>query len=195
MILRIAFLAFALAASALADAQSPMRVRGTISAVGSDTLTVKTREGKEVTLKLPSEVAVAVAKAIRFEDIKQGDYVGATTVAGPGGKRVAVEVHYLAPTTTPGHGAWDLQPNSSMTNANVDQIVLAKGDRELTLKYKDGEQRIAVPEGIPLVRAVPGTRADLIPGEYIFAVATVGPDGVATAPRIQVSKDGVRPPQ
>ena len=41
-------------------------------------------------------------KTIRFEDIKQGDYVGATTMPGPNGTQVAVEVHYLAPTTTEG---------------------------------------------------------------------------------------------
>jgi hypothetical protein len=52
-----------------------------------------------------------------------------------------------------------------------------------------------VPEGIPLVRTVPGTRADLKVGEYIFAVAQQAADGTMTVARFQVSKDGVRPPQ
>ena len=33
------------------------------------------------------------------------------------------------------------------------------------------------------------------PGEYIFAATSVDADGKITALRIQVSKDGVRPPQ
>jgi hypothetical protein len=82
-----------------------------------------------------------------------------------------------------------------MTNASVGAIVAETGRRELTLQYKGGSQTIVVPDGIPLVRAVPGTRADLKPGEYIFAAAQVNTDGTMTAPRIQVSKDGVKPPQ
>jgi hypothetical protein len=140
-------------------------------------------------------VAVAVAKAIPFEDIKKGDYVGATTLPGPDGSAVAIEVHYLATTTPDGQLAWDLQPGSTMTNANVDSIVVAAGKRELTLQHKAGSQKVIVPEGIPLVRAVPGARADLVTGEYIFAVVQVAADGTMTAPRVQVSKDGVKPPQ
>jgi len=45
------------------------------------------------------------------------------------------------------------------------------------------------------VRAVPGTRADLVVGEYVFIGAQAAPDGKLRAPRIQVSKDGVKPPQ
>jgi hypothetical protein len=68
----------------------------------------------------------------------------------PDGTLVALEVHYLPPNVPPGHIAWDLQPGSTMTNANVEAIVATAGKRELTLKYKDGEQKILVPEGIPI---------------------------------------------
>ena len=47
----------------------------------------------------------------------------------------------------------------------------------------------------PIVRAVPGTRADLVVGEYVFVTAQAAQDGTLRAPRIQVSKDGVKPPQ
>jgi hypothetical protein len=42
---------------------------------------------------------------------------------------------------------------------------------------------------------VPGRCADLVPGEYVFVSVQTGADGVASALRVQVSKDGVRPPQ
>ena len=111
------------------------------------------------------------------------------------GTLVALEVHYLAPTVPQGHTPWDLQPGTTMTNANVESAVVAAGNRELTLKYKDGAQKILVPEGVPIVRTVPGSRADLVVGEYIFTAAQAFPDGKMTAQRIQVSKDGVKPPQ
>jgi len=177
------------------DAQTTMRLRGTITAIDGNTMSVKSRDGQDVKVQLPDNVSVAVAKAIQFDDIKQGDYVGATTMAKPDGTLTAVEVHYLAPTVPEGQGPWDLQPGSVMTNAKVSSIVVAAEKRELTLQYKDGSAKIHVPENAPIVRAVPGARSDLRPGEYVFAAVQTAPDGTMTAPRVQVSKDGVRPPQ
>ena len=178
-----------------ADAQTTTRLRGTITEIEGNTMSVKSRDGKDVKVQVPDNVSVAVAKAIRFEDIKQGDYVGATTIAASDGTLTAVEVHYLPPTVPEGHGPWDLQPGSMMTNANVSSIVAAADRRELTLQYKDGTKKMNVPQNAPIVRAVPGARTDLRAGEYVFAAVQVGPDGTMTAPRIQVSKDGIRPPQ
>src|SRR5262249_43513541 len=146
-------------------------------------------------LALPENATVAVAQTVRFEDIKDGDYLGATTKPGPNGTEVAIELHYLAPTVNPGQSAWDLEPNSKMTNAKVEAKVIGTGNHEITLQYPGGTQKIVVPSGIPIVRTVPGTRADLKPGEYIFTGAQAAGDGALTALRVQVSKDGVRPPQ
>jgi len=178
-----------------ADAQTTTRLRGTITTIDGNMMSVKSREGKDLNVLIPDNVVVAVAKPIRFEDIKQGDYVGATTMAKPDGTLTAVEVHYLAPTVPEGQGPWDLQPGSTMTNAKVSSIVVVADRRELTLQYKDGTAKMHVPENAPIVRAVPGARSDLRPGEYIFAAVQTAPDGTMTAPRVQVSKDGVKPPQ
>jgi hypothetical protein len=192
-------IAAALAVLALAvpaaDAQDkPVRIRGTITAVDGNVLSVKTREGQDVKLNMSADVGVAVAQAIKFEDFKQGDYVGATTMKQADGTLIAREVHYLPPQAKPGYIPWDLEPGSGMTNANVEAAVAAAGKRELTLKFPEGMQKIVVPEGVPLVRFVPGSRADLKPGEYIWTGAMLAPDGKITAARISVSKDGVRPP-
>ena len=192
---KISLFSAAILLASAADAQTAMRVRGTISAVDGNMLSVKSREGQDLKLQLADNATVAVAKAIKFEDIKHGDLVGVTATQRPDGGLSAVEVHYLPPNIPTGYGPWDLLPNSTMTNANVEAAVAAAGKRELTLKYKDGEQKIAVPEGIPLVRAVPGSRADLVVGEYVFIAAQAFPDGKMTALRVQVSKDGVKPPQ
>ena len=177
-----------------AEAQTNVRVRGTITAIDGDLLSVKSRDGRDLKLRLADNLVVAVAKIARFEDIKTGDYLGSTTKAAPDGTLVALEVHYLAPTTAEGHTAWDLVPGSMMTNAKVGAMQ-SGGKREMTVQYKDGAQRIVVPDDTPIVRAVPGNRADLVVGEYVFIGAQAAPDGTLTAARVQVSKDGVKPPQ
>ena len=187
----IVALVAAVAFTASVHAQTSVRVRGTITAIDGNILMVKSRDGKDLKLALPDNVAVAVAKEVKFEDLKEGDYVGATTKAGSNGTEVAVEVHYLAPTVPPGQLAWDLAPNTKMTNATVAGKVVGASGRELTLQWAGGTQKIVVPDGTALVRTVPGRRADLKVGKYIFTGAQPGADGTLTAARIQVSKDGV----
>jgi hypothetical protein len=93
------------------------------------------------------------------------------------------------------HGPWDSTPNSTMTNANIAGTAQTSGGNEITLKYKGGEQKILVTPETEVVSFVPGSRADLKPGETIFSGARVESDGKFVAPRVAVSKDGVKPPQ
>ena len=173
-----------------------MRIRGTITAIDATTISVKSRTGEDLKMGLDEKLGVAVATAVKFEDIKPGDYVGSAAMKGADGKLVALEVHYLAASVPTGFTPWDLEPGSTMTNANVvESKVVSSGARELQVKYKDGEQTILVPPNTPIVRAVPGTRDDLKVGEYVFVVAQKAADGSMTALRAQVSRNGVKPPQ
>ncbi len=196
---RIALLfgVFALA-SAAADAQTPARVRGTITGVDGNMLSVKSREGQDLKLELAPNATFAYMKKLSLADIKPGTALGTTAVKGPDGKLVARELHLFPagrPIPNEGHRPWDLEPNSTMTNATVNAMVQANNGHEITLKYKDGSQQIVVPGNIPIVMAVDGDRSLLVPGQYAFIAANVGADGKMTATRVQVTKDGVRPPQ
>jgi hypothetical protein len=83
-----------------------------------------------------------------------------------------------------------------MTNANIASVTQGAGGHELVMKLPDGEQKIRVPSGTPIVTQVKAGRSDLKTGEYVFFNANVGADGKLTVPgRIQVSKGGVKPPQ
>ena len=190
----VALFASVLLAVTAAQAQTSVRVRGTITAVDGNVLSVKSRDGRDLKITLADNVAVSVAKAIRFEDIKPGDKLGVTSLPGADGTPVAVEVHYLPPGVPEGQGPWDLQPGSTMTNAIVTAMVTVTGNRELTLQFQGTTQKIAVPENAALARAVPGSRSDLVVGEYVFTVAQGASDQSLSAARVQVSKDGVRPP-
>jgi hypothetical protein len=177
-----------------AQAQNSVRVRGTITDIDGNVLSVKSRDGRNLKIMLADNVAVSVAKKIRFEDIKPGDKLGVTSMPGADGTPMAVEVHYLPPGVPEGQGPWDLQPGSTMTNAIVAAMVTATGNRELTLQFQGTTQKIAVPETAALARAVPGSRSDLVVGEYVFTVAQEANDQNLSAARVQVSKDGVKPP-
>jgi Domain of unknown function (DUF5666) len=183
----------ALTVSSAAFAQSTTRVRGTIARLDGDVLTVKTREGKEVKVQLAPDTAVAVAKAASLSDIKPGTYVGSAAMKRADGTLVAKEVHTLPPQAPAGHMPWDLEPGSTMTNANLVGVAQSAGGQQITLEYKDGSQKILVPPGTPIVTFVPGDRSALKPGETIFTTAKVDADGKLSTQRIQVSKDGVRP--
>ena len=181
-----------LLATTTAFAQAPTRVRGTITSLDGDVLSVKSREGKDLKIHLTSNVGVTTAKTTTLEQLK-GKYVGVTAV-DKGGKMVALEVHAIPPQAKPGHFPWDLAPNSTMTNANLDGVAQASGGNEITLNYQGGSQKILVPPGTPIVAFDPGSRADLKPGAWIWTNARTEADGKIVSERLNVSKGGVKPP-
>lgn len=185
-------------ASAAADAQTSMRVRGTIIALNGNVLAVKTREGQNLNIELAADASVTAVKALTLADIKPGSGIGSSAVTRADGVLVAREVHvFPAERGVPneGHRPWDLEPGATMTNAAVASMVQAADGRVLTLTYKGGMKKLLVPEGVPVVTAIAADRASLIPGEYVYLAAETGADGRITTSRVQVSKDGVKPPQ
>ena len=190
----LAFLLLALAC-ATAAAQTNVRVRGTISALNGDVLNVKSRDGRDIQLHLLPDTQVVTAKKTTLAEMGPNAYVGVTSVKGPDGRMVAKEVHSIGPQVPQMHGPWDSTPNSTMTNANVTSTAQTSGGNEITLKYKDGEQKILVNSDTEYFTFVPGSRADLKPGETMFSGARVGDDGKFVTQRVTVSKDGIKPPQ
>src|ERR1700730_15262955 len=89
---------------------------------------------------------------------------------------------------------WDLRPQSTMTNANVDQLVTAVDGQTLTLKYKDGEKKIFVPADVPIVTYVPGDKSDLKVGAKVFIIGVKQPDGTVQGRAWRVGRDGITPP-
>jgi hypothetical protein len=186
------------ASAALAQSQPPIRVRGTIIAFDRNELQVKSREGQDVKVQMTDTTKVNILSPIKLGDIKEGSFVGVTALQnGPGNSLQALEVHLFPEAlrgTGEGHYAWDLEPGSSMTNANVDAIVNINDGKELVLSYKGGNQKIIVPQGVPLVTFVPSDKSQLIPGAKVLVIAQRGEDGALTALRISVGKDGMKPP-
>jgi hypothetical protein len=93
-----------------------------------------------------------------------------------------------------GHRAWDLTPDSTMTNATVEAVVSDAAGRVLTLTYKGGQQELLVPPGTPIVTLESGDASLLRAGNHVFLSATRESDGGLSASRITVGKDGLVPP-
>lgn len=192
-----AVVAFLFAVSTAA-AQAPVRVRGTIEQVQGDTLMVKSRDGTDLKVVLAANAPVAAVIKASLSDIKVGTYIGIASMPQPDGTLRAIEVHIFPEAmrgTAEGHFPWDLRPQSMMTNAAVEQMVTGVDGQTLTLKYKDGLQKIFVPSDAIIVTYAPGDRADLKPGIKIFVFAAKKrDDGSLEAPRLNYGKDGLTPP-
>jgi hypothetical protein len=183
--------------TALAQNAPPARIRGTITALNGNVLSVNTRDGQKAEILLNEPLTVSSVKKVDLADIKPGSYVGIATRTGPGGELQALEVLVFPEAMRgagEGHYAWDLEPGSMMTNGTVTGAVEATSGRELSLSFKGGSNKITVPAGTPIVTFVPAERSDLKPGAPLFCTATRNTEGKLTASRVTVGKDGVAPP-
>jgi hypothetical protein len=179
------------------DAPPPIRIRGTIERVEDPTYIVKSRDGAELTVAIAEKPSIAGIVKASLSDIKEGSFVGVTAMPQPDGTQKALEVHIFPESmrgTGEGHYPWDLRPQSTMTNANVEQAVTAVDGRTLTLKYKGGEKKIFVPVEAPIVTYAQGDKSELKPGAKVFIVAVKRPDGSLEGRAWRVGRDGLTPP-
>ena len=178
-------------------AQDTVRVRGTIERLDGSTYVVKARDGAELKVALADNPQIAGVVTASLSDIKQGSFVGVTAMPRADGSQSALEVHIFPEAmrgTGEGHYPWDLRPQSTMTNANIEQVVTATDGQTLTLKYKDGEKKIFVPANTPIVVYVPGDKSDLKPGAKVLHRRVKQPDGTLQGRAWRVGREGVTPP-
>jgi hypothetical protein len=176
-------------------APPPVRVRGTITGVDGGVLTVKARDGAEMKLKLADNAPVNEIVKASLADVKTGAYVAVTGMPQPDGSQKALAV-YIFPEAqrglAEGFRPWDFAPNSTMTNATVDTQVAANDGQTLTVKYKDGEQKVLVTPATEITVAARKSAADLKPGRKILVMAAKKlPDGTLEAPNLSFGDYGV----
>jgi len=190
--------AFAVFVTAASAQQPPVRVRGEIVKVDGNTLTVKSRDGGDLTINIPDNVGVSGIVKIPLSDVKAGSYIGVSAMPASDGSQNALHLHIFPEAMrglAEGHTGWDVKPGSTMTNATVAEIAAVGEGRTLVVKYKDGDKKIIVPADVPIVTYVPGTKDELKPGAKIFIIAAQRQaDGTLSAARISVGRDGLMPP-
>jgi hypothetical protein len=124
-------------ALATAATAAPLRIRGTIAATSSESLTVHTANG-DVTASLNAKTGFVSVVPANLDNVGPGSYLGVASKAG-GDKRIALSVIVFPPEmkgAAEGNAAYDPLPDttlsggartdSSMTNANVKAISPAR---------------------------------------------------------------------
>jgi hypothetical protein len=177
-------------------AGTPARIRGTVDKLDGQVLSVKQRDGQITTVTLaPGAVQILVKKSLA--DIKAGDFVASTGIKGKDGKIHAIEAR-IFPKATPDGGrqfAWDLSPDSVMTNATVGTVTKVSEGEVLHVTFKGGESEYSIGPDVPVLATAPGDMSLLKPGIAVFVIALKHPDGSLTSNRLYAEKDGIKPPR
>jgi|SRR5579862_1648278 len=185
------------AASSEAQQSPPVRVRGTITQIKGDDVTVKSVDGKILTITLAPDATVTSVVPAKLSVIKPGRFVG--TAARPDGdKWQALEVHIfpVGARNGEGHRPFAPEPGATMTNAEVTAAVLHAKTGELTLTTGGQNFVIEVPPNVPIVAMNPGTRALVKKGAWVyFTQVAADSSGALSAKSIGVSKDRRYPPR
>ena len=193
-------------ATAFAAEPAPGPVRGTISAVNGSALKITDTTGKQILLTLSLDAKVNDVLPASLSDVKAGTYIGTAAIQQPNGTFRAIELQVF-PESMRGVGlgtrAWNLKPNSTMTNGTIGGLTrtggtvgTVSGSSDLTLKVNDGsgEKTVLIPQGVAVVTYAPGTMAELQPGAHVIFFPMTAADGSLTASQINVGRNGLIPP-
>ena len=175
-------------------AQQPGRIRGQIEKIDGAALLVKTREGTTLNVKLADDVRILALVKASLADIKPDSFIGVAGMPQPDGSIQAFSIHILLPAqrgvVPDRHGPWDARPGSTMTNAYVQSAVAAKDGEMLTVKYKEGEKKIAVTPQTVIAAAAPSAKEDLKAGAQVIILGwDKQSDGSVLAKSMYVGRD------
>jgi len=174
-------------------AQQPGRIRGQIEKTDGSTLSLKTREGSMLDVKVADDARVAALVKATLADIKNDSFIGVAGMPRPDGSIEAFSVHIFLPTqrgvVADRHFNWDAKPGSTMTNAYVESSVTEKDGQSITVKYKEGEKKIIVTPTTAITAVAPGNKDELKPGtQIIIMAADKQPDGSMLAKTLYVGR-------
>lgn len=198
------------------------RLRGTVDSITATTLTLKTNDGRTLSVALPADTKFLGVTKSTLESVTDGVFIGTATkgVHPP----IALEVLIFPEAmrgTGEGHYDWDeitdateggvktvqstmtngtikatsqTTVKSTMTNGTVKSGLTADGSKMLTVTFGDGKSiDITVPPTAPIV-TVAVTDASVVKiGAKVFVVTAVDGDRF-DAKRVFVGQDGLTPP-
>jgi hypothetical protein len=181
--------------AAAATAQVPPRFRGVVQSLEGQTLVLATQDQGVVRLTLTDMTGINGLEKRRMADIADNTFVGATAVKDRKGRWQATEVHIFPESMRgagEGHYAWDL-PESTMTNGAATGVVAKGRGGTMNVRHAGGTVEIDVTRKTEIVALTQGSRALLVPGATVLALAQPAAGG-ATAVAIIAETNGVKPP-
>ena len=179
----------------------PIMLRGTVTSVSANQLVLKSDTGAvTVTLTQPFHVYSRVPSDLSH--VKEGSFIGVTTVKQPDGSERATEIHVF-PEELRGLGEGSRMMSadraagrSRMTNGNVSASRMTNGTASqsrmsngnvsstngssLVVQYAGGSQNVTVPPNTPVTELKLSSK-NLAVGDRVAVPAKKGPDGSLTA--------------
>jgi hypothetical protein len=183
---------------------APARIRGTITAIGDGSMTVKEKDGRIFTLKTGPYTTYADVIPASLHEVKVNDFVG-SAVKGTPNSMVAVELAIIPDNMRAGRigfYGWDPLPDptsvrtTSETNARVSGVSLetpkltdtnmtngvvsaenaTASGRTFAVTYDNGSKtlHITVPPNAPIVRYVLADRSAAAVGSTVFIKTNPG---------------------
>jgi hypothetical protein len=186
-LLKIALTVGMVALTSLVGAQTTTAVRGVVSTFDGKAMAVKSIDGKPVNVQVDEKTEIVFTQPIQISEIKSGDFLAITSDKRADGSLLAFEIRRFPKPSNPGHRPFGGNSDQTMTNATVSAIVQSSSNREITVTYEGGAQKITVPENASISMLVPGNRSQLVPNATVFATAVQADGGNLVARRIQVS--------
>ncbi len=187
------------------DPADPDHIRGQVVKVDGPSITVKTGEGKTLSIALRDDTTVISLAKGSFTEVDFGVYVGAVAVKleeySPIVRDSAVWLHKgfelriiddKLRGIALGHKKWDLTPDSIISHGWVDDLEV----RVLSIKWGPtdyDETDVEVPRDAPVHRMSLGDKSLIKPGARVFIGAHKGSDGKYVAAFVMVGKDGIVP--
>jgi len=174
-------------------AQQPVRIRGQIEKTDGSTLSLKTRDGSMLDVKVADDARVAALVKASLADIKNDSFIGVAGMPRPDGSIEAFSVHIFLPAqrglVADRHFNWDAKPGSTMTNAYVESSVAERDGQAVMVKFKEGEKKIIVTPTTAITAVAPGNKDELKPGAQIIIMASdKQPDGSVLAKTLYVGR-------
>jgi hypothetical protein len=160
-----------LMAITVAAAQQPGRIRGEIVKADGPMLSVKTREGAMLNVKVADDTRVTALVKASLADIKPDTFIGIAGLPQSDGSILAFSIH-IPPAALRGRGEgerpWDARPGSTMTNAFSVSTITAANGNALKVKYKNEEKKVVVTPQTEIAAAVKAEKNELKPGAHII---------------------------
>jgi hypothetical protein len=217
--MRAAILAILLLSPAALGQTAPERITGTIESFAAPILNVKTAKAGTLAVTLAPEARVVANAKAALADIKPGDFLATTAMAGKDGRLEAQEVRIFAEALRGlGEGQYALTgTEKSLTNGTVSTMSAPEKGKPAVVKLSfhgaiagpvgicsghapapgqgpcTNEAEIVISPKTSVVRWELGNGRWLEPGKAVSLITLSAPDGKLKTYGVVVEHDGIKP--
>ena len=180
-------------------AEQQLHLRGEITSITERQLVVKSSNGLTTTVQLTDKLPINDVSRTSLSAVTENSYIGVAATPAGSGKVKALGVMVFpegARGLNEGHFPWDLQKESTMTNATVLMVKLLKKRKgaEIEVRHGDKIQTVIIDDATIFGQFVPGQRSLLVNGAKVLIFASQSEGALPTANVVMVGRDGFLPP-